>query len=298
MRVLSAVVAPEDAGRQIKYFVRGTLGVSHRQFNALKIREGLLVNGALVHANYLLRSGDRIEVRLDEDAIGTASADDKPVVIVYEDEDYYVIDKPAPLACQKSDRRPEAALENRLAHHFGPDFVFRPVNRLDKGTSGLMAAAKNAHAYQLLQKELHTEAFIREYLAVVEGEMPAPEGVIDRPIAKIDAASVRRVVDWARGKPAVTHYRVERAANGRSLLRLRLETGRTHQIRVHLSDAGCPVCGDFLYGEELPELPRRFALHAAYLAFVHPLTGARVECMSPLPEALARLLEPDDPDKE
>ena len=291
MKILTAEISAAQAGRKIKYFVRGELGVSHQQFNALKVREGLIVNGAPVHANYALCAGDRVEVRLPERAETAVVPDEAPVALVYEDEDLYIVDKPAPLACQASERQPERALENRLAYHFGEGFVFRPVNRLDKGTSGLMAAAKNAHAYQRLQRQLHTDAFVREYLAVVEGVPPEKEGTIDLPIAKIDAASIRRVIDFERGKTAVTHYRVERRGERRALLRLRLETGRTHQIRVHLSAMGCPIAGDFLYGTELPELPGRFALHSAHIALTQPLTGARIELDSPLPPELEALLD-------
>ena len=167
--------------------------------------------------------------------------------------------------------------------------MFRPVNRLDRGTSGLMAAAKHAHAYQRMQRQLHTPAFVREYLAVAEGILEG-EGVIDLPIAKEDAATVRRVVDFEHGRPAITRYRALEHRNHRTLVRLRLETGRTHQIRVHLSHLGHPICGDFLYGTELRALPGRFALHSARIALEHPVTGARIECVSPLPAELERLL--------
>ena len=179
-------------------------------------------------------------------------------------------------------------LENRLAYCF-PGMVFRPLNRLDRGTSGLMAAAKHAHAAQALQRQLHTDAFVREYLAVVEGRMDGA-GVIDAPIAKEAAATVRRAVDHENGRPAVTHYRVEAAGDGCSLVRLRLETGRTHQIRVHLMYMGHPIVGDFLYGHEDERLPGRFALHSTYIRLIHPVTGEIVERISPLPEALRRLL--------
>ncbi len=289
MKTLTACIEPEHAGRKIKYFVRGELGVSYHQFNSLKVRGGLLVNGTLVHANHILQPGDLVEVRLPEQAQSAVDPDDAPVTIVYEDDDILIIDKPAPLACQASDRQPDKALENRLVHHYGADFVFRPVNRLDKGTSGLMAAAKNAHAYQLLQRQLHTENFVREYLAVTEGLLPAEKGVIDLPIAKIDEASVRRIVDAANGKRAVTHYCVEHFDGKRALVRLRLETGRTHQIRVHLSHLSCPIAGDFLYGTEIAELPRRFALHSAHIELMHPLTNAKIALDSPLPQELSAL---------
>ena len=292
-RTLTAIAAEKDAGRKLKYFVRGDMGVSYGQFASLKQQNGLLVNGMPVHANHLLRPGDTVTVVL-ADAPGEKAfmPEEGPVDVVYGDEDLIVIDKPAPLACQCSPKQPEGTLENRLASLYRdrPDFVFRPLNRLDKGTSGLMAAAMNAHAAQRLQKQLHTDSFVREYLAVVEGRLEGA-GTIEAPIKKEDAATVRRIVDFNAGKPAVTHYRVERAGDRYTLVRLRLETGRTHQLRVHLAHLGHPIVGDFLYGTENPRLPGRFALHSTRLRLAHPVSGDTIERTSPLPEALAALLE-------
>ena len=153
-----------------------------------------------------------------------------------------------------------------------------------------MAVARTAHAQDLLQRLLHTNEFIREYLAVVEGAPPEAGGVIDLPIAKAEGATIRREVR-PNGRPARTFYRVLEKRGGRSLLRLRLDTGRTHQIRVHLAALGCPVAGDFLYGTELACLPGRFALHSAYVRLRHPVTGEWLERESPLPPALGALLE-------
>ena len=289
MRKLTAVAGAEDAGRRVKYFVRGGMGVSCGQFAALKQRGGLLVNGQPVHANHALCPGDTVTVLLEDAARESAASEEGPVNVVYEDEDLLIIDKSAPLATQCSPKQPGGTLENRLAFRY-PGLPFRPLNRLDKGTSGLMAAAKNAHAAQRLQRQLHTDAFVREYLAVAEGAM-AGEGVIDAPIAKADGATVKRVVDFERGRPAVTHYQVEVTGEKHSLVRLRLQTGRTHQIRVHLAHLGHPIAGDFLYGRELPELPGRFALHSTYIRLTHPVTGEVIERESPLPEALAALLD-------
>ena len=292
-RTLTAIAAEKDAGRRLKYFVRGDMGVSYGQFSALKQRNGLLLNGVCVHANQILNPGDAVTVVL-EDAPGekAVAPEQGPVAIVYEDEDLVIIDKPAPLACQCSPKQPEGTLENRLAwiYRDRPDFVFRPLNRLDRGTSGLMAAAMNAYAAQRLQRQLHTDQFVREYLAVTEGCMEG-SGVIDAPISKEDAATVRRVVDPASGKPAVTHYRVERPGDRYSLVRLKLETGRTHQIRVHLSYLGHPIAGDFLYGTEDPRLPGRFALHSTRIRLVHPVSGEIIEKTSPLPKAMEKILE-------
>lgn len=289
---LTLTAGEGDAGRKVQYFVRGNMGVSYRQFSALKTYGGLRVNGEIAHANHLLQPGDVVEVLLaDDPPRERVEMQDAPVSVVYEDDDLLIIDKPAPLACQCSPKQPSNTLENRLAWRYRaePDFVFRPLNRLDRGTSGLMAAARHAHACQRLQRQLHTPSFVREYLAVCEGTLLG-SGVIDLPIAKEDAATVRRIVDLAHGQRAVTHYESLERARGRTLVRLRLETGRTHQIRVHLSHLGHPICGDFLYGTELPELPQRFALHSAHIELDHPITGAHIAFDAPLPQPLRALL--------
>lgn len=289
---LQARVGDKDVGRKIKYFVRGDMQISYAQFSSLKTSGGLKVNGAVVHANYELCSGDLVSVSLPErPSVKNVTAENAPVSIVYEDDDVYIIDKIAPLACQCTPRQPSGTLENRLHARFSEldGFVFRPLNRLDKGTSGLMAAAKHAHAYQLMQKQLHTPDFVREYLAVAEGVLEG-EGTIELPIAKEAAATVRRVIDYERGAHAVTHYRSVRSDGQRTLLQLRLETGRTHQIRVHLSAIGHPIAGDFLYGSELETLPNRFALHSARISFVHPISGERLRFSSPLPSEIKELM--------
>ena len=290
---LTVRISEKDAGRKIKYFARSEMKISYSQYCAMKASDGLRVNGEPVHANYLLRVGDVVTAALPESGGSKAvEPEELPVRIAYGDDDLLIVDKDAPLACQCTPKQSCGTLENRLAWLYREqgDFVFRPVNRLDKGTSGLMAVARHAHAYQLLQTQLHTPNFVREYLAVVEGEL-AGEGRIDLPIAKEDAATVRRVIDLEYGKPAVTHYRALSCGNGRTLVRLRLETGRTHQIRVHMAAIGHPVAGDFLYGHELAFLPGRFALHSAAIELDQPLTGARIRIESPLPDELRILLQ-------
>lgn len=288
--ILESVVLPADDGRKIKFYVRGAMGVSYGQFASLKMREGMRVNGVPVHANYILRTGDRVEVAIEETGTSLAEPVAGEVDVRYEDDTLMILNKPAPLACQSSSRNAAPALENFLMARYGAGFVFRPLNRLDKGTSGLMCAAKNAHAYQLMQKTLHTGDYLRQYLAVVCGRLEG-SGVVDAPIAKEDAASVRRVVDYEKGKPAVTRWESQGVFGEYSLVRLTLETGRTHQIRVHMAHLGHPVAGDFLYGMELACLPGRFALHSARIRLTHPMTGEVLEITSPLPEELQNLLQ-------
>ena len=294
VKELSCVVPPEDDGRLIWRIARSRLGVSSHQLARAKVAQGLKLEGVSVHADVRVAAGQRVSIEIfDDEPAFTVTPEEAPVNVIYEDDDLYVVDKPAPLATQSSPKQPDNTLENRLAYYFrgSEGFIFRPVNRLDKGTSGLMAAAKHAHSQLVLSKQLHTPDFVREYLAVTEGIPAEREGVIDLPIGKAEGATVKRVIR-EDGKPSVTHYRVLETNNGKALLRLRLQTGRTHQIRVHMSAVGCPVYGDFLYGTERPdELPERFALHSAYMSFTHPLTGERAEFESPLPEELRRIFE-------
>ena len=172
------------------------------------------------------------------------------------------------------------ASRRRLPPGCPEGFVYRPVNRLDKGTSGLMLIAKTPHAQHLMQRQLHTPAFRRRYLALADGIPAAREGTIDLPIAKAPGATVKREVS-PEGKPSVTRYRVLEERDGGALMLLELATGRTHQIRVHLAAIGCPVRGDFLYGEERPEeFPGCFALHSAMVELRHPLTGETLRLTS------------------
>ena len=296
MKLIEYTVRPEDDGRLFWRIARGMMGISARQLSRAKLANALTVDGVAVHADYRVRAGQRVTVAIYDDAPAyTPALDDAPVNVVYEDDDIIVIDKPAPLATQSSPKQPDNTLENRLAYRYAQmngsaeGYIFRPINRLDKGTSGLMMAAKHAHAQLIMSKQLHTPGFVREYMAICEGVPQPSEGTIDLPIGKVDGASVKRIVRQD-GKPSVTHYRVLDQQNGVSLVRLRLETGRTHQIRVHMSAVGCPVAGDFLYGREMDNIPGRFALHSAYMSFEHPEGKGRIEFESKLPDELERLL--------
>ena len=288
MKELTRIINEAEEGFTVKRAVRGLMGVSHRQLGSLKAQGGLFVNGAPARAIDRLRAGDELTVRFPEEPKREIEPSEGDVDIVYEDEDLLILNKPAPLACQSSDRQPYHSLENRLSA-LRPELSFRPVNRLDRGTSGLMAAAKHPHAQNLMQEQLHTPAFRREYLAILLGQPPQSEGIVDAPIGKCDSATVKRCVR-EDGRPSRTHYRVLEQKDGLCLVQLALETGRTHQIRVHMAHLGCPVFGDFLYGEEETRLPGRFALHSWRLSLIQPLTGEHLSFEAPLPPELHRLL--------
>ena len=286
------VITAAESGQRLRDILRRGMGVSYSAMKSAKWDGRITVDGMVTPVDAFVREGQTVCIRFKENAPAYAVKPYVlPLVIPYEDEHLYVIDKPAPLASQSSANHPDDALENALFSHLGcpADFVYRPVNRMDKGTSGLMIVAKDAHTQHRLQRMLHSDDFARQYLAVVEGHLPRQQGVIDAPIGKEDAASIKRLIR-PDGKPSVTHYEVLKETERRSLVRLRLETGRTHQIRVHMAYLGCPVCGDFLYGTELAELPGRFALHSHELTLTHPLTMEGLHLISPLPEALRALL--------
>jgi len=291
MPAYELIIPPELDGAAIRRAATGALGLSSRQFKRCKFQGEMRLDGELVHADVRLRTGQRLWLYAPERDVPQPEASEIPLKVHYEDEYLLIVDKPAPLPSASSQKQTGATLENAVYAYLGcqSGFVYRPVNRLDKGTSGLMVVAKEAHAQHLLQKLLHTDQFQRTYLAVAEGTLPEPEGLIDLPIAKEDSASIRRIVS-PKGKEARTFYRVAKEQNGRSLIRLQLDTGRTHQIRVHLSASGCPICGDFLYGRELEALPGRFALHSTAIRLWHPLKRCWLEAESPLPEQLETLL--------
>ncbi len=286
-------VTASEAGRKVKDILRQVMGVSYGAMKSAKWDGRITLDGVATPVDAIVREGQLVAMRWkDATPVYAVKPYPLPLCIPYADEHLYIIDKPAPLASQSSANHPDDALENALFAHAGcpADFVYRPVNRLDKGTSGLMVVARSPHAQHLLQRMLHTVDFRRVYFAVVEGHLPQRQGIIDAPIGKEDAASIRRLVT-PDGRPSVTCYEVLQESERRSLVRVELKTGRTHQIRVHMAHMGCPVVGDFLYGSEIAELPGRFALHSHELFLRHPLMSEELHILSPLPERLNGLLD-------
>jgi 23S rRNA pseudouridine1911/1915/1917 synthase len=276
-------VKPEEAGRRVWAILRGPMGVSYTAMKSAKWNGRILLNGEPARADARTAAGDIVSIgwAAEEPAYRTEPFD-LPLEVPYMDGDLMAVVKPAGIAAQSSRNHPKDSLENAVYAYLGrpENYVYRPVNRLDKGTGGLMVIARTPHAQHLLQKELHTPAFRRRYLAWTDGRPEAEEGILDFPIAKAPGATVKRTVS-PEGKACRTRYRVLREAEGGALILLELETGRTHQIRVHLSHIGCPVRGDFLYGREREEeFPGCFALHSAMAELIHPMTGELVRLTS------------------
>jgi 23S rRNA pseudouridine1911/1915/1917 synthase len=218
---------------------------------------------------------------------------EEPFTIAHSDEHLLVIDKGPGLVVHPARGHREDTLSQLLAPLLAGGEPERAgiVHRLDRGTSGLLVVARSEEAHRLLQAAIAERRVEREYLALVEGRPPARTGTIEAPIGRDPRVRTRMAVGGAGAREARTHFALERALAGTSLLRLRLETGRTHQIRVHLQAIGHPVCGDPEYGTPgMLGLERQF-LHATRLAFAHPLTGEPIEVLSPLPEDLQAALE-------
>ena len=187
----------------------------------------------------------------------------------------------------------ENTLANAVAYYYkkqGETFIFRCINRLDRDTTGLLIIAKHALSASILSKQMKAREIRRTYLAVCKGQLPAEVGIINAPIARKADSAIERCVDFSNGESAVTHYRVRYYQNGYSLVELHLETGRTHQIRIHMQYLGNPLPGDYLYCPDYSKISRT-ALHSYRLAFCHPITGKRMDFYAPLPTDMAAFFQ-------
>ncbi len=293
-RYLQLHIGPELAGADVNSLLRRRLGLSGTVLRRIKwLPDGITVDGVRVTVRYRVQPGQTLSVRVsDPDSAGQPIPVDGPVDVVWEDADLAVVNKAPGVLVHPSHGHFDDTVGNYLMARWrknGEEAGFHPVHRLDKGTTGLLAVAKHPYGQEKLKNQLHTGDFRRVYLAVCDG-VPAPlEGIIDAPIGPVPGSLIAREVR-ADGKAARTHYRVLRTSGARSLVELELETGRTHQIRVHMAHIGCPLTGDFLYGTEDRDLIGRPALHSARLELTHPVTGERLALSLPLPEDMARLL--------
>lgn len=295
MRRLTMTVGEEHHGKEVNTLLRRALNLSAAAVRRAKaIPGGITLDGEEAFTTARARQGQVLSAAVGDTASNpNVEAADGPLRILYEDDDLLVLDKHGGIPVHPSQGHHGDTLANFLAAHYekqGLVAAFHPVNRLDRGTSGLMAVAKHAHAHERLQVQLQAGELVRTYLAVCEGVPSPAEGTVDRPVVR-EPGSVLRRMTAESGPPARTHYSVLETGRGRSLLSLRLDTGRTHQIRVHMAWLGCPLAGDFLYGAELPELPDRFALHSASLRLLQPVTGEKIALTSPLPSELSKLLQ-------
>ncbi len=290
-RIFEYQITAAEEGRKIGDFLREK-GYSRHLLRQLKETEdGLLRNGQPTFTTVALKAGDRIRGRLLEKAEGSEAIMPAPLPfeIVYEDEDLLVVNKPADMPIHPSFQNHGNTLADALTWHYqqhGEDFVYRCINRLDRDTTGLLIVAKHLLSASILSDMVGKREIHREYLAIVEG-IPPENGTISAPIGRKKGSAILREVNFETGEPAVTHFARLETRNGLSLVSLKLETGRTHQIRVHMGYIGCPLIGDYLYYPECSRISRQ-ALHSHRLSFLHPITGKALSFTAPLPEDMEK----------
>ena len=290
-RIFEYQITAAEEGRKIGDFLREK-GYSRHLIRQLKETEdGLLRNAQPTFTTVALKAGDRIRVRLLEKAEGSEAIMPAPLPfeIVYEDEDLLVINKPADMPIHPSFQNHGNTLADALTWHYqqqGKEFVYRCINRLDRDTTGLLIVAKHQLSASILSDMVRKREIHREYLAIVEG-IPPEKGTISAPIGRKEGSAILREVNFETGEPARTHFTRLETRNGLSLVSLKLETGRTHQIRVHMGYIGCPLIGDYLYYPDHTRINRQ-ALHSYRLSFLHPITGKALSFTAPLPEDMER----------
>jgi len=289
MRTLTLTVTEELAGRRVKSLLLHRMHIPESMIARIKLRPaGICRNGMRCRTTDTVAAGDVLTAQVGDVPAETGIVPMAfPLTVRYEDEDLLVLEKPAGMATHGKALHGDITVANALAADWGTEQAFHPVTRLDRGTSGLMVVAKSGFAHERLRSILHTDGFVREYLALAAGTLPALQGSITLPVKKDETAKNRFCVA-PDGMDARTDYEVVEQRDGLSLVRLRLHTGRTHQIRVHLSALGAPIVGDRVYGSAAAELDRP-ALHSAALHLIQPVTGAVIDLTSPLPKDMEEL---------
>lgn len=284
MRTLRYQIAPEHEGMNVERYLKQQHGYSSRTIVKLKhYEQGMRLNGAHTRTIDLLHAGDVLEITfLDSEEHGVEHfiRSNRQVEIAYEDDDLLVFNKPADMPCHQSCGHAADTLANVFAAHcdqLGMDLMYRPLNRLDRDTSGAVLIAKNRFAAASVTNNFH-----KTYRAILDGVPPQSEGRVDAPIRREFPEEMRRIVS-PDGQRAITNYRVLAVQDGYSLVDFVLETGRTHQIRVHMAHLGCPVLGDSMYGRK-SEMIARQALHCRYIAFTQPVSRQPVGVSCTMPE--------------
>ncbi len=278
-RVFEYEITQEYDGENVTTVLKQHFKMSTSLIKDLKkYTDGLSLNGEHIRTVDKVKCGDTLRIVLRDSASENIIPKNIPLDIVYEDEDVLVLNKPPHMPTHPSMGNYENSLANGVMYYFnkkGEDRVFRAVNRLDKDTSGLMAVAKNAYIHARLSEQIQTKELRRKYMCIVCGDIEK-DGTVDAPIRRANGSVINRIVS-PDGQRAVTHYKVIKRFGEYTLLQMELETGRTHQIRVHMSYIGHPLVGDWLYGTEDHSIAKRQLLHSCYLRFTHPITGKEME---------------------
>lgn len=290
-------VGEESSGGRIDKYISDNIdGLTRSAVQGLLEKGNILVNGKSVNKNYKIKSNDDISVEIPEPQVMDAVPENIPLDIVYEDDDLLVVNKPKGMVVHPAHGNYNGTLVNALLYHCGESLsgingVIRPgiVHRIDKNTSGLLIVAKNDKSHLHLAQQIKEHSFTREYEAVATGYFKEPLGTIDAPIGRHKTDRKKMCVTTENSRNAVTHYSVIKQYGGFAYVRLRLETGRTHQIRVHLSYIGHAVLGDDVYGKPYRDIDGQ-CLHARKIGFIHPTTEKYMEFTSELPDYFRKVL--------
>ena len=293
-RNIDYIIDKDSAGLRVEQFLRRKRYSGQNLSEIKRMPKSILVNGVHYYMRQELSKGDHLQVRICE----TKNSEkipptNLPLNIIYEDEDLLVLNKPAGMPIHPSLNNYTNSMANALAYYFqsqGKPFIFRCCNRLDRDTSGLTIVSKHLVSGSILSDMTKYREVHREYLAIARGSVTPSEGTIQAPLGRKEGTIIERTVDWEHGEDAVTHYKVVKEANGHSLVSLRLETGRTHQIRIHMKYLGYPLIGDYLYNPVMEYMTRQ-ALHSHHMEFTHPITGEHMSFTAPLPEDMARVMQ-------
>lgn len=290
----------EKSGERIDKFLGGTLEGLSRSYIQKLLKEGnITVDSKAVKANYKLSEGNQIEVLIPDPEILDVLPEDIPLDILYEDDDILIVNKPKGMVVHPAPGHPNHTLVNAVMYHCGANLsgingVIRPgiVHRIDQNTTGSLLVCKNDHAHQILAEQLKEHSITRRYHAIVHGNLKADTGTVNASIGRHPTDRKKMSTKASNGRHAVTHYKVLERFGNYTYIECELETGRTHQIRVHMASIGHPILGDDVYGPaKCPFHLEGQTLHAKVLGIVHPTTGEYMEFDAPLPEYFVELLE-------
>ncbi|MBB6216256.1 23S rRNA pseudouridine1911/1915/1917 synthase [Anaerosolibacter carboniphilus] len=290
--ILEFIVDEQHEGKELKEILYDEMKLSSRLVRRLKRNKSILVNGNFITFHARLRRGDKVEAVM-ADEVNQFEPENIPMEVVYEDVDLVIVNKQPGLVVHPTKGHPTGTMANALVYRMqqlGESYKIRFVNRLDRDTSGLIIIAKNPYAQQELSKQMQRDEVEKIYLAVVKGVIQEEKGTVDAPIGRPDPEDILRKV-YEGGQSSVTHYEVTQRIKDATVIRVKLETGRTHQIRVHMAHIGYPLIGDELYGYVDQELIQRQALHAETLIFEQPRTRGRVEVSAPIPDDIKELIQ-------